>query len=230
MELWGSPGGCNGGPGGYTKLYIKVTGHDLLYCIVGGAGYSIQGNITIGGYNGGGAITTCLNRGHAGSGGGMTHISYTRNVANGSWNPSGTIGCAGGGGGGSYIGVHGGAGGGINESPGRPDPRYVGRHYPNGASQTSGYRQGIGENCANSAAAGGGWYGGYSTGQTAQTAGGRCHGSAGGGSGYICDAGKQTSYTGLNICANGNSSGIPSRPNHDINGYIRVLLIERVKN
>ena len=171
MELWGSPGGCNGGPGGYTKLYIKVTGHDLLYCIVGGAGYSIQGNITIGGYNGGGAITTCLNRGHAGSGGGMTHISYTRNVANGSWNPSGTIGCAG----------------------------------------------------------GGGWYGGYSTGQTAQTAGGRCHGSAGGGSGYICDAGKQTSYTGLNICANGNSSGIPSRPNHDINGYIRVLLIERIK-
>ncbi len=237
FELWGSPGGSpsgyTGGAGGYTKFYMNVTGQDLLYVFVGGSGFSSQGNITVGGWNGGGSVRTCLNAGHAGSGGGMTHVSYTNNLATTSWNPYGTIGVAGGGGGGSvYSTGTGGAGGGIVAGSGNGrENNSNSKHGPYGASQTSGYRQGVGEPCANSAGGGGGWYGGYSTGQTRQTHGRNCRAGGGGGSGYICDAGKLTKYTSLNLCLRGNDSRVPRKPNAGtalgLHGYVRITLYER---
>ncbi len=242
FELWGSPGGAGAGnpyrsPGGFTRFYIHLDQNDLLYVFVGGAGNPSSGNITVGGWNGGGAVSTCLAGPHCGSGGGMTHVSYTNNLATTSWNPYGTIGVAGGGGGtsdgASGAGV-GGVGGGFAGGTGTGyNKNRVNYHIPYGATQTSGYRPGVGEPCANSAGGGGGWYGGYSTGQTRQTRGGNCWSGGGGGSGYICDAGKQTKFTYLNLCIPGNDTRVPAKPNAltslGDHGYTRITLQERDK-
>ena len=248
FELWGSPGGSvregfkysPGGKGGYTKFYIHLDVATGLYCFVGGSGVPVSGNSSLGGWNGGGKVTTCTAGPHAGSGGGMTHVSLTNNPASDSegnpvsyWNPDGTIGVAGGGGGGAVGGAvgSGGDGGGQYAGNGQYDSRWKGKHFPQGATEWSGYKQGVGEDCVNSGAAGGGWYGGFSTGQTVQTQGGRCGGTGGGGSGHICEAGKQTKYSHLNECLAGYEN-IPVKPNADDadkgrHGYIRITLYER---
>ena len=199
FELWGSPGGIASGDrgtpskGGYTKFYIHIDRLSELYCFVGGSGSPSSGNVTLGGWNGGGSVTTCLTNGDAGSGGGMTHVS-------------------------------GGTGQGYEFNNIKP-------HMPYGGTQTSGYKQGIGESNYNSGGGGGGWYGGYSTGHKKQTHGLECRSGGGGGSGYICEAGKQTKYTHLNKCLAGYED-IPVKPNVDDSdkgrhGYIRINLYER---
>ena len=244
FELWGSPGGIASGDrgtpskGGYTKFYIHIDRLSELYCFVGGSGSSSSGNVTLGGWNGGGSVTTCLTNGDAGSGGGMTHVSYSDNPASDSnglpfvyWNPEGTIDVAGGGGGSSWK-APGGDGGGVSGGTGQGyEFNNTKPHMPYGGTQTSGYKQGIGESNYNSGGGGGGWYGGYSTGHKKQTHGLECRSGGGGGSGYICEAGKQTKYTHLNKCLAGYED-IPVKPNVDDSdkgrhGYIRINLYER---
>ena len=237
-----------GGKGGYTKFYIHLDASTGLYCFVGGSGNAAEGKETAGGWNGGGSVIKCGEGLHAGSGGGMTHVSYTNNPASDSngesvlyWNPDGTIGVAGGGGGSgrSYHRIEdkafGGYGGGEVAGNGiySHTLNYKQKHEPLGATQTTGYKQGIGEPNYNSGGGGGGWYGGYSTGHTKSTQGGACWAGGGGGSGYICEAGKQTKYTHLNECLAGNNPSIPTQPTATISidgdngGYIRINLYER---
>ena len=238
MELWGAPAGGSSGQPGYTKLYIEVKQQALLYCFVGGTGKPTEGNEAIGGWNGGGATVTCFAGPHGGSGGGMTHISYTNNLAReyhtnisgsqwsfgGSWNPDGTIGVA--------------SGCGYKTNGGADYSDSVSISYTNlrnpftvsGSSQTQGYMKGVGEGTANSGGGGGGWYGGRSAGFSQQTGGGNCGNPACGGVCYITPAGYQTSYSANNKMMAGGSVGYPVKPNSpEVNGYIRVLLIERIK-
>ena len=133
FELWGSGGAQGGGNGGYTVCSVHIGQLQTIYVFVGGTGVPLFGansDLAVGGWNGGGGTTTCLAGAHSGSGGGMTHISYTNNPATstiqqrgknglegmdgttgkklighyysfgGYWNSSGTIAVAGGGGGG----------------------------------------------------------------------------------------------------------------------------------
>lgn len=106
-------------------------------------------------------------------------------VAGGSWNPAGTLIVAGGGGGtdnaGGVLGGaddgSGGHGGGTNGENAKVDG--VARA-GTGATQTSGFKQGVGESLSTSTDSGGagaGWYGGRVT--------SHYNGGAGGGSGYI---------------------------------------------
>ena len=86
-------------------------------------------------------MTTCTAGSHAGSGGGMTHVSYTNNPATDSngqsvsvWNPNGTIGVAGGGGAVSGAFGSGGDGGGQYAGNGQYDSRWKGKHFPQGGA------------------------------------------------------------------------------------------------
>ena len=254
MELWGSPGGMPsnngynnhpGGKGGYTKIYIEIQA-TKLYVIVGGSGSPISGDISAGGYNGGGYTYTCPYGPHSASGGGMTHVSYTDNVAvtnpsafvAGTWNPNGTIAVAGGGGGGYISGRDVGTPG-SNWTGGHGGGNHAGsgigfRGIAYGATTTKGYARGCGQSSnVGSSGGGGGWYGGRAI-YGPRTGECICASPGGGGSGYICDAGKQTIYTNLNVCINGNSVGVPAKPNAGTalgqHGYVRVQLIERIKN
>lgn len=127
VEMWGGGGGGGGtatglssfpgGPGGYTKCYLKVTGGQTLYLQVGGGGKSGTGNA----FGGGGAanfdpsqaITT-------GGGGGYTAIFSAASLTA----TNEMVGAGGGGGGGiscsSSSNLYGGPGGGGNgvSSPG----------------------------------------------------------------------------------------------------------------
>lgn len=121
VEMWGGGGGgggtatglssFSGGPGGYTKCYLKVTGGQTLYLQVGGGGKSGTGNA----FGGGGAanfdpsqaITT-------GGGGGYTAIFSAASLTA----TNEMVGAGGGGGGGiscsSGSNLYGGPGGGGN--------------------------------------------------------------------------------------------------------------------
>ena len=243
MELWGAPAGTppKGGPSGqpgYTKLYIEVKQQALLYCFVGGTGNPTEGNEAIGGWNGGGATVTCFAGAHGGSGGGMTHISYTNNLAReyhtslggnqwsfgGSWNPDGTIGVA------SGCGYKSNGGADYSDSVFISYTKLRDPFTVSGSSQTQGYMKGVGQGTANSGGGGGGWYGGRSAGFSQQTDGGDCGNPACSGVCYITPAGYQTSYSANNKMMAGGSVGYPVKPNSpEVNGYIRVLLIERIK-
>lgn len=131
LQTWGASGGdgyttysehCNttisshGGHGGYSEADVYLEAGTQIYIYVGGEGkYGVKA--TVGGYNGGGnSGWNYTNK--SGSGGGMTHISTTKNPAvmtqvttthpkmtnytynsYTSWNPTGTLLVAGGGGG-----------------------------------------------------------------------------------------------------------------------------------
>ena len=109
LETWGASGGgdlnqqngSHAGLGGYSVGEYLLSQSQTLYVHIGGQGQLSSGLNTGGGYNGGG---------HGGpsgyGGGGMTHISTTNNlaVANGFWNPLGTLIVAGGGGGSDNLG------------------------------------------------------------------------------------------------------------------------------
>lgn len=233
FELWGSPGGYNGGQGGFTRIYmpIDIDRPTDMYVIVGGSGTPSTGNQTMGGYNGGGYVKTCLAGPHAGSGGGMTHVSYTANVADanaGTWDPTGTIAVAGGGGGGGSVAGRGYGGGAVSGMGGGSNGSRSWSVEP--STQEDGYKRGVGQWCANSSGGGGGWWGGRSAGLVSQTNGGNCGAAGAGGTGYICEPAKQTRYTHLNCEFAGNDTRIPAKPNagtaNAVNGYVRVTLYD----
>ena len=236
MELWGSDGGRYGthapGKGGYTLIYIHVDGTTILYMFVGGSGSPVKGNSVSGGWNGGGYTKTCLAGPHSGSGGGMTHVSYTNNLAEanpdpntpGTWDPEGTIAVAGGGGGAGVEADGVGHGGGTATSSIKNNRS--GNAIISGSTQTSGYAQGVGQSCANSSGGGGGWFGGRSAGFTKQVNGGLCGVPGVGGTGYITEAGMQTSYSHLSLMLNGDAGNKPENPGSYNHGWIRVALVE----
>ena len=200
IELWGAGGGdytgtagkdqsvsSHGGRGAYTSGVIKLNKNTNLYIYVGGKGtYGSGTNIyggPIGGYNGGGAGGN-----HAsGSGGGATDVR----LKNGIWDDMASLKsrimvAAGGGGSDNKSSVlhgnddgSGGAGGSLTSS-GAYINGVLDRSYF--ASQSSGYKFGIGASALASVnidtgGAGGGYFGGVTTNHGA--------GGASGGSSYI---------------------------------------------
>ena len=207
LEVWGASGGdgaqgtayygkltmnSHAGHGGYSVGYKFFNKGDILYVYVGGKGLKNGPSTSKGGWNGGGNASSGWD---CGGGGGMTHITTTPNnaaVLNQTWNPSGTLIVAGGGGGADnwhgtgagstdghgYSGDDGsgGHGGGLEGTSAIIDG-YVSTGYA--GTQSAGYLQGIGQTGTNNDAGGGGggWYGGKSTNHN--------NGGGGGGSGYI---------------------------------------------
>lgn len=192
LEVWGASGassGGSGGSGGYSTGKVNLSYNDKLYIVVGKAG-----EVTNGGYNGGGNGSVSCSTGNAykngGGGGGATHIALGKNLGelkNYSSDKGSILIVAGGGGGGAYISGNysGGAGGGFVGNSG------IGRSInPTGGNQQTSYAFGLGQNggaCYSSnwgesgrGGGGGGFYGGTAS-QTGQ------NGIAGGagGSGYI---------------------------------------------
>lgn len=182
-ELWGAQGGsslldggtrtlsktgcasegyCYGGRGAYTAGNIDLQKNMALYIHVGGqGGTGVENGAAVGGYNGGGTGDNDHNDNEAdGGGGGATDIR----LVSGLWNDS--VGLR------SRIMVAG-AGGGAHDSYGEQNPggglMSTASATSNGATQTSGYAFGIGQNGIMVrqnyplAGAGGGYYGGYST-------------------------------------------------------------------
>ncbi len=206
LQCWGASGGgetdqsigSHRGLGGYSygNYSITGTGTTTLFVFVGGKGQFSTSTNADGGWNGGGS-TLVRSGSNGSSGGGMTHISTTNNPstpvisASSTWNPSGTLIVAGGGGGtddgtsqwaGTLGGSNDGSGGyGGGESGG--EPRSEGAFLSGKAgTQSSGYKQGIGEPVPgtnhDAGGGGGGWWGGKWGGVQNSSGGG-------GGSGYI---------------------------------------------
>ena len=209
IECYGARGGCDNwagtylsdyGLGGYASGTIELIKGEKLYIYVGqtGADGVKQANqLTSTSFNGGGAgIGSSDNDDGGGAGGGATDV---RLVA-GNWDDfeslKSRIIVAGGGSGGATVtgGFNkpsGGSGGGLTGkgSIWKYSNTEVSNHTYN-ATQTTGYKFGIGQNAitkgnAGGAGAGGGYYGGYTS--TDNPAGG-----AGGGSGYV------SGYAGCN--------------------------------
>ena len=210
LEVWGAQGGePSGGEGGYSFGKIFSSQDKNIYVCCGGAGKNDAGTGYTantqnpggeGGYNGGG------NGGKGwqdpwfnyriiggGGGGGCTDIAITNRgeLYRYENNKSDILLVAGGGGGGMFSagGYGGGTSGGASvHAISGTDTNYTSK----GASQTNGYKFGIGQqgmdktingNGGAQGGGGGGWYGGFSI----QVQG---HGSAvggGGGSGHVGD-------------------------------------------
>ena len=239
MKLWGANGGNSasgglGGYGAYVHLQMWLPQGQRLYVFCGGNGTPETGNSSAGGYNGGGWTKTCLAGAHAGSGGGMTHLSFTNNLAvanpdpnrGGSWDYRGTIAVAAGGGGARNFGKnHGGA-----ESSQSFNGERTGT-WIQGATQYSGWSRGCGRSCANSSAGGGGWYGGGSMGDTVQTDGGRCGDGGAGGSSHILTQAECQAYLSSfrlrdTYMYGGGDVRKPGNPLSNA-GAVRVYLVER---
>ena len=225
-----------GGKGGYTKCYVYLPVTTKVYPIVGGSAESTGVTHQLpGGYNGGGMTAAHEPSCRVGMGGGMTHVSYTRNVASntgGYWSETGTIAIAGGGGGGSSK-RPGGAGGGYAAGDGDwPRSSDAMSHkcvkrYPNGANQSYGFRKGVGQSTFNSGGGGGGYFGGFTSGCTYICPDRNCYISGGGGSGHIYAEGQQTSYTPNNLCLIGTAGNVPRHPNGAQSGFVRIVLVQR---
>lgn len=209
LEVWGASGGdyygtqqrqgsigSRAGYGGYSSGTILLNSNQQIYVIVGEQGKraSAGSRMSPATYNGGGSAVNgggWLNC----SGGGMTHMSTTQNVAveGQEWNTNGTILVAGGGGGADNS--NGGLRGkGYSDDGGGGDGggQFGGNAYIDGgeakgtgggqqAAQYPYNKQGNGQpylgGHSDSGAGGGGWYGGKVTNNN--------NGGAGGGSGYI---------------------------------------------
>jgi len=195
LQVWGAAGGvtksdwAKAGPGGYAEGVLELKKATTVYAVVGGRGFGSQCKSPGvdgggGGFNGGGAS---YNTGWGGGGG--TDIRLLKNDL---YN---RVIVAGGGGGGaldyystiqSYKG-NGGYGGGETGGSATGDGGSVVTYA--GATQTSGYAFGVGQNAYNYyqcgsvpyGGGGGGWYGGYARDVKvyAQGTGGS------GGSGYV---------------------------------------------
>lgn len=252
LECWGAQGGSYnttypGGKGGYSAGTLILSNKTIFYLYVGGQGNNYNSGsskgTTVGGFNGGGAVTSY---GYRSSGGGGTDIRlkndslYARVIV------------AGGGGGASpnYITWPGGVGGGITgfgyNNSNTTNTQYGGV----GGTQTAGgakgtatnygangsFGQGGNYNTANSSytsygsGGGGGWYGG-----------GSAAGIGGGGSGYMYTASSASYYPSgclLNsqyylenatTLAGNTAFTSPtgtSETGHAGNGYIRITVIE----
>lgn len=249
VQLWGADGGALpdqvGGKGGYTRCYVHLKAKDYIYVFVGGSGVGLTSNEAVGGWNGGGYTITCKAGFHSGSGGGMTHISYTNNLAvaspdpsvPGTWNPEGTIAVAGGGGGGGNVELYlmdgskvGHAGGLVSNNTSwsrsaRKNPKKGLWKQIDGSTQTSGYAQGVGQACANSSGGGAGWWGGNSAGFQKPVNGGKCGFGAAGGTGYITPAAKTDGFAADTTCQPGDGA-IPTNPTPIAQqGYARFQLV-----
>ena len=79
LEAWGAEGGGSSsrGKGGYSTGKVNFVQGDVLYICVGGAGKANDGEITAGGFNGGG--NAYISDGNNGSGGGATDIRIGTN-------------------------------------------------------------------------------------------------------------------------------------------------------
>lgn len=222
FQLWGAQSG------GYTTMHLDMAQGETIYVIVGGWSKGLKQV----GYNGGGAfLTYCdyppnplIDPHNDGSGGGMTHISRTSNVAvasttingKGSWNPAGTIAVAGGGGGG-YGGYD--CGGGLSSPSVSKE-----RGSAVGATQTSGWSQGCGRSSYGTGGGGGGWYGGnIAEGQWLTIS--CCNKATTGGSGYINPNEGAEGYE--NYTVRPGETGYSSKPCEEYYGYGRVILVER---
>lgn len=257
IELWGAAGGdgsgnaasnltkgSHGGRGAYTSGNIQLTKDTVLHVYVGGKGTYGSGSGAYGGsgggFNGGG------NGGNSssGSGGGATDVR----LVGGTWNDLNSLKsrimvAAGGGGtddwGGTLNGSNdgrGGAGGALVS-----EGAYInGVLYPEYfASQTNGYKFGIGENASvntDTGGAGGGYFGGFATNNSA--------GGAAGGSSYIsgykgCVAykyiqeandtyteytEKEDYYSSFKVNVLDKKSEIPNNSDGSSSYYIRIFL------
>ena len=183
LETWGAQGGKStvgesGGNGGYSTGYIKLKYNKILYINVGQIG--INGQNSIGGYNGGGNSEYINN----GSGGGATHIATKTGLLSKLENFRDNILIVSGGGGGATTDNIGGSGGGFKGNNGlygtTGEKEGIGGTQVNGGSgsSSSGYFGHGGD--GNAAGGGSGYYGGGST-----KIGNGEDSSAGGGSGYI---------------------------------------------
>ncbi len=218
LETWGSQGGdiassvrsefysllknVYAGYGGYSVGNINLNKNDTLFINVGGQGeQATYTNVNPkGGYNGGGAggvgnISYWINYRlrpaalSSSGGGGATHIATGSGILKTFKNNRDmVIIVAGGGGGAPLIAAESGNGGGISGTIGRTNSGII----VNGATQTTGYDFGLGQNGHNSiqystgdaegsSGGGGGWYGGLSY-QGTET---NSDASGSGGSGYI---------------------------------------------
>ncbi|WP_024990718.1 glycine rich domain-containing protein [Segatella albensis] len=165
IECWGASGGVNGN-GAYTIGYIDISKNFILYVYVGERGMSSQSDYNkpqSGTFNGGGGFTVPNPDKYNGTGGGATDIR----LQNGNWDNFNSLK--------SRIMVAAGAGSCIAGNPSSyggalSTPNYTNTHtHPDyntnaaqGATQTSGYKFGIGQD-GGRAGAGGGYYGGYAT-------------------------------------------------------------------
>ncbi|MCR5223571.1 MAG: InlB B-repeat-containing protein [Bacilli bacterium] len=245
LEVWGARGGnitgYNGGAGGYSIGEIELNAGIKLSIATGGVGVgaSNPGQSLAGGYNGGGSVTGNGGVNHiTASGGGATHIA----IYNSSYGilpsyPSKDILnqyvliVAGGGGGARNQANHenaarwghGGAGGGLQSSGvySNYGTTTLAKRNVCIATQTAGYRFGLGGSGNGNSAGGGGYMGGYpgdsSCGYT---------GAGNGGSGYIAKLSNANSYNGeqVFISPNGNSE-----TGHFDNGYARITFIRGTK-
>ncbi len=190
LEVWGGQGGNSiannvyketGGYGSYASGKVSLSKGDKLYINIAGRGQDgiLNQNDISGGYNGGGISHWDKYDDEAsGGGGGATHIAKVSGLLSNLENTKDNILIiAGGGGGGSWTNTAGSGGGITGNSAKDRDGKVVA-----GATQTSGYKFGLGGAGANNTGApggggGAGYYGG--TGGSTNTAPG------GGGSGYI---------------------------------------------
>ena len=211
LEVWGAQGGGHGGKGGYSFGNISSSQGKNIYVCCGGAGKMVTGTGYTantqnpggeGGYNGGGnggkgfQDPGCNYRIFGGSGGGgCTHIAITnRGELYLYENNKNDVLLVAGGGGGSKFSV-GGYGGGTSGEASVYTNKDLGTSYTSeGATQTNGYKFGIGQQgmdktifgfygCEGNGGGGGGWYGGFSI----QVQGNGSGVGGGGGSGHVGD-------------------------------------------
>ena len=180
LEAWGGQGGLDGpgngetrqgGKGGYASGYITVTEKQKIYYVIGE--YSPSFNV-YGVYSpcGGGGTSSGSSTG-AGGGGATFIASKALGTLDKYVDDQDAIYLVAGGGGGAADYAEGGNGGGENGGNG------VGTNSGAGATQTTGYKFGLGEPASGQNPGGGaGWYGGFRS-----KAG--VHAGGGGGSGYI---------------------------------------------
>lgn len=203
MEVWGAQGGTDSsdeitvGKGGYARGQINLTNMQIIYVCIGGQGGSTASTGS-GGYNGGGsgglyAGSTTI---RAGGGGGATHIASLSGLLRTLSNDKNSVYIVAGGGGGYCHGGsdndkhYGGSGGGTNG--GNSVEPYNSGKISYGATQTTGYLFGKGQNGHDGfqgggsveagGGCGGGWYGGTADQSTGTD---WCNTGGSGGSGYI---------------------------------------------
>ena len=193
LEAWGAQGGYGGyygtgGYGGYSTITVKLNQGDKIYVVVGGRGIDAtdpNGQISNGGYNGGG-YSRADGATVWGSGGGATHFAATSGLLKDT-SIYDVILVAGGGGGGGYIGNYngGGAGGGdVGTEGSGVKPGFGGTQNAGGSSGNSSFggsgSYGLGGSPIENGAGGGGGGGLYGGGSGYDSGSG-----SGGGSGYI---------------------------------------------
>jgi len=192
LEVWGAQGGWqdNGAKGGYAMGKKSLTASGNIYICIGSQGGVPNGSTGgTAGYNGGGKGGNGFNYAGGGGGGGATHIANVSGVLSSLSSNRTSVFIVAGGGGGTSHGCVGGSGGGINGGDAKADAN---TETLKGATQTTGYAFGQGEDgftktyhgnggAEGNGGGGGGWYGGFTLHKQGNQS--DCGGS--GGSGYV---------------------------------------------